>query len=160
MIKTQILDIITHIFLLPSNKYFLIPFIIIGLCTTKRSYIFKSLIILLLTLIINPLLKSYWQIPLAPHLGNGFAFPSGHMQAAVVFWGFLAWEIDKAGIYLCVLCGLVGMGFSLVHMGYHQYLDVFGAVIFGLTTLLGYGIILNSLKLSKSLFPAKVLNPK
>lgn len=132
------LDIIAKSFLIIANQYFIIPVIIVGYFTRWRSAFSKALFILLFTLIFNPFLKSLWQIPLAPHLGSGFAFPSGHLQATLVFWGWLTIEFKNVWFSLIILFLLMGQALAMVHLGFHNFVDLGGALLFGILTLIFY----------------------
>ena len=83
---------ITKIFLLFSHQEILIPLIVLGLIF-YRNYFLDPAILLLFTMVFSVLLKFIFAIPypaeLVQKLGkNGFSFPSGHMQAAAVFYGW------------------------------------------------------------------------
>lgn len=126
-----------------TQESFLIPFIIIGYFAFSKNIFRKALFILCFSMALNAYLKSLWQIPLSPALGKeGWAFPSGHMQAAVVFWGWLAWEFKQVWLTAFVLLLLAGIGVSLVHFGYHDSHDIFGAWGFGVLSLIAYGMLL------------------
>ncbi len=62
---------------------------------------------------------------------------------AVVLWGWLAWEFRSKALYAFVSILLTGIGFSLVYLGYHYPVDIAGAVVFGMVTLLIYGLVLS-----------------
>jgi len=136
------INIIAKAFLFTTNEFFIISVICIGYFSEKRPAFCRALFIFLLTLILNPYLKSLWQIPLAAHLGKeGYAFPSGHMQSAMVFWGWLAFEFFNIWFFSFAFFLLVGIGLSLIHFGYHSLTDIMGAVFFAVLTLvLYYGI--------------------
>ena len=42
-----------------------------------------------LSIIVNVALKGTFKVPLPPELHVGYAFPSGHMQFATVFYGWI-----------------------------------------------------------------------
>jgi len=126
-----------------THKSFLIPFIIIGYFTFSKEIFCKALFILLFSIMLNAYLKSLWQIPLSPALGKeGWSFPSGHMQTAFAFWGWIAWEFKQIWFMVLIIFLLVVIGFSLVHFGYHHCYDIFGAVGFGILSLIAYDALL------------------
>lgn len=131
-------DITAKLLLVPAHAVFLIPFITVGYFSRQRTHFRKAVFVLLFTLILNPALKTFYHIPLPSHLGEGFAFPSGHMQAAAVFWGCLAFEWNKKWLTVSILFLLTGIGFALIHLNYHNFLDVSSAVLFAMITLIIY----------------------
>lgn len=121
--------------------------IIIGfICFNERIY-GTTLLLVLFTMIYNYYLKSIWQLPLPPPL-EGWAFPSGHMHSAVVFWGWLAYQYRSVGFSLMALSFTALVGFGLVHHGYHYTKDVIGAVGFGALSLVIYALI-NQIRIIK-----------
>jgi hypothetical protein len=141
----DIFKIITDSILLLGSFYFMVPFAIIGFLYLNRKTFAYALFILLFTPSINAFLKMLWKMPLPPGVGiHTYAFPSGHFQATVVFFGFLAvyykqlsWRIG-IGIFL-LLCGL-----AIYIKGYHYPIDLFGALFFAALTLMLYCLFLNS----------------
>lgn len=124
------IDTLAQICLKFGHESFIVPIIIFGLLFHKRELYIKAGCFFCAIIIFNTLLKYLFKIPLMPHLGNGYAFPSGHMHAATVFYGYLLCKnqnyIMKA-VFICITCGI---GISLVHCNFHDYLDVIGAAIF------------------------------
>ena len=83
-----------------------------------------------------------FQVPLSPALHKvGFAFPSGHMQLATVLYGWLGLHIQNRSLQSLILVLLTGIGFGLVHFGYHTWFDVWGAVFFAGLILSFYQIL-------------------
>ena len=94
-------------------------------------------------MIFSAFLKSIFQIPLAEHLNKtGYAFPSSHMQTAIVFYGWLFIAHKNTLVRSLVSIILLGIGFALIQQKYHNLYDVLGAVLFGLLTLFVYTIVL------------------
>lgn len=108
---------------------------ILGYFSKYRSKIIRAILFLLLSFILNANLKCLFKIPLAPHVGKGFAFPSGHMQAACFFWGWLAYELNSKWLTGIIIFLLGGLGYWITFFGYHGYLDIAGAII---VTLLAF----------------------
>jgi hypothetical protein len=78
-----------------------------------------------------------------PHLfyhdgKEGFAFPSGHMQVAVVFYGWLFLIYEQTLIRALLLIVLSGIAFGLIQQGYHNFSDVIASVVFGIITIYGF----------------------
>lgn len=116
----------------------------------------RVLTVLLFTMMLSTYLKSLWQIPLNPNIARtGWAFPSGHMQGAVVFWGWLAWELKNRSLSYTVVVLLLAYASAVVHLGYHSWDDILGGVVFGGLTLPVYALIIKTLPNSKkTLLPA------
>lgn len=123
---------ILNFFLLLTKEYFLVPFILFNIHFNNRKAFLEALIILLFSLILNVYLKSLWQIPLAPHIqSDSFAFPSGHMQSAMVFWGYLTLYYRNTSLYFLVSIILIAIAVALVFFGWHEPIDVLGGIFFG-----------------------------
>lgn len=73
-------------------------------------------------------LKLTFTVPMFPHLGVGYAFPSGHMNLSIVFWVFMAHQYPRFDWLLMLWLPIAGS--AIVLMNYHTTLDVFGAVFF------------------------------
>jgi len=141
-------DFILRAFLLTTHEFFIVALITFGYLMSKsdvRPIFGRALMILTFTMVFNPWLKSLWQIPLLPSLGKvGWSFPSGHTQAAFALYGWLAWEFRQRWLYLTVLVLLGGIGWGLVHFGYHRPVDIPGGILFGLISFLAYYYVLQT----------------
>jgi undecaprenyl-diphosphatase len=144
--EASIIDILGRATLFTLHAPFLVPFLLIGYFSKKRMIFTRCIFILLFTLILNPYLKSIWKVPLMSHLGEGYAFPSGHMQVAIALWGWLAFEVRKLWLSILIILLLMGVGFSLVHFNYHNYSDVVGSAIFGILTLMVFYVLYDVFK--------------
>jgi len=142
------MNLLTIFFLSFSHAMFICPLIILGYIGVSRRIFTHAVCLLALSILLNIILKHTFQIPLSPTLGKeGFAFPSGHMQAVTVLYGWLALNIKYVWFRLSIIIILLGVGLSLVEAGYHNYYDVFGGLFFGMLLVLLYHVLL--LKLSK-----------
>lgn len=129
------LDILARFFLFFSNVYMIIPLLILGFVWGPREVFRQAIYILFFSMIVNMFLKSLFQVPLPAVLGKGFAFPSGHMQASATLYGFLfcqvtcyiACNVRKAQLGVCLTILLLGIGWGLVHFDYHNWVDVSAA---------------------------------
>jgi len=80
----------------------------------------------------NVALKEIFQHPRPFHLdpavglheAEGYGFPSGHAQSAVVLWGSLAAEVRKRWLWVLALMLMALIGFSRVFLGVHFPTDV------------------------------------
>jgi len=141
------LDNVCRFFLAFSHDTIIIPLIIIGYIWIDKKVFFHGICLLLTSMLLNLALKITFQVPLAPSLGKeGFAFPSGHMQSSIVLYGWLLKSINKLLIKVLIILLLIGIGVSLVHLGYHNYFDVFGAVFVGILLIFTYNWFLKSFK--------------
>jgi len=132
-------DIFFRFFLSFSHGIVIVPLIILGYLRCDQRVFFHGTCILLLSMVLNWALKVTFQVPLPVEFSEGgFAFPSGHMQAAFVFYGWLWKSFHNLSIRLGVPLVLIGIGVSLVHFGYHTYFDVWGGVGFGMLLLSVY----------------------
>lgn len=122
-------DNIASLFLFFTNEQFLIPFIIFGYLYIDRDIFYNATCLILIGTLFNTALKVTFQVPLAEILGkDGFAFPSGHMQAATAFFGWLALKSHAFKIRIFTIILLICIGLSLVHFQYHNYYDVLAAI--------------------------------
>jgi membrane-associated phospholipid phosphatase len=143
----EISSLLAKGFLVFSDAIIISPLLIIGFITRGGFFVRSQAregsviwgnasLLVLFTMIFNVFLKSLFLVPLNPALGiKGYAFPSGHMQVAVVFYGWLAMAYANRILQGIVVIILTGIGYGLVQQGYHNLLDVLGAVGFGMATL-------------------------
>lgn len=122
---------LANFFLNFSHDTVIIPFMIIGYIWLKKDMFFEAICLILLSMIINYALKVTFKIPLNPELKiDGYAFPSGHMQSAFVFYGWLAFRYKSAVLSILVGFLLFAIGWGLVYMGYHNIYDILGGIFF------------------------------
>jgi len=87
-------------------------------------------------MILNIILKNTFKVPLNPVLNiKGYAFPSGHMIAAVAFYGWFFTNIRHPLLRTVIVIILTGLGFTLIYNGYHYLIDIIGAIIFGIIVI-------------------------
>ena len=129
---------IAHFFSQLSNPATILCIIAFGFVAFERKIWGQALIIFLFTVLLNSLLKYCFHVPLMPHLGKGFAFPSGHMQASFAFYGWLIISYRNFLLRSLLSIILMGISFSLIYFHYHTLIDVLGAVGFGSLELIIY----------------------
>jgi hypothetical protein len=134
------LDMIADIGLRFAQPFVWVTVAVIGFCLINPKIFGKALLLVLFTMVYNTYLKSIWQVPLPAPL-EGWAFPSGHMHSALVFWGWIAIEYRKTWLSAIVILMMMSLGFGLIHAGHHYPNDVLGAVGFGALSLLIYGLL-------------------
>lgn len=130
LVRNQTKESIAKFFL--SFGHVFKVFLIIVICITygNRKLIGKATILLFFSMIYNTLLKQIFKVPLYPHLGEGYAFPSGHMHAFGLFYGYFFIHSKNPVFKVFTSIIIVGISISLVYMRYHHAFDVFGAVVF------------------------------
>ena len=104
--------------------------------------------------LINCLLKNIFQIPrpnfeihLIPVL-DPFGFPSGDVQVATVFLGYIFLRSTHWARFLIGPL-IVGIGFSRIYLGVHSFIDVVFALIIGILIVLLWDRYLENLILKK-----------
>lgn len=119
-------------FISHSYMYFIIlPIIYWGI---HKRIGFHFLYVLIFSMYINELLKSMFMIN-RPTLTDGqsdYSFPSGHVQAATTFWGFLIPIISRRWFTLLACLILLFVALERLHSGAHWPIDVIGAFVIGL----------------------------
>ncbi|MDR2766359.1 MAG: hypothetical protein LBB63_02760 [Holosporaceae bacterium] len=121
---------------------FILPFVLLGMIFHRRDLYAKATCFLFFVMIFNTLLKYMFKVQLLPHLGQGYAFPSGHMHAAVVFFGYIVCRSERKAVKVALVLLICCLGFSLVHQRFHDWFDVLGALTFAGAELLIYRYIL------------------
>lgn len=123
------LDGLYSFFLSFVHEPVLLPLIIIGYIWLDKRVFFHATSILLLGMLVNGALKYTFRIPLSPSIGKtGFAFPSGHMQTSVTFYGWLFNATNQRTIKAAILIVLFGIALGLIHFNYHDIVDVLGGI--------------------------------
>ncbi len=128
------LNQIANFFLLFSHDTVIIPLVIIGFIWINRNIFYHAICLILLSMLFSAALKVSFQ-KISPY---GFCFPSGHMQAAVVLYGWLAYKFENRFLRIGTLILLSGIGISLVYLNYHDCYDVLGGIFFAVIFLWGY----------------------
>lgn len=87
-------------------------------------------------MILNVALKGTFQYPLPMAVDHeGYAFPSGHMQMATIFYGWIAMHTRSYFLRLSIAILLIGIGFGLIYCHYHDIYDVLAGVCTGVICL-------------------------
>jgi len=136
-------------FLAFSHPTLIVPLLIIGFLLEKKGLIKNAhqsttiwqyaCLLILFSMVFNAFLKSLFLVPLNPAIGKeGFAFPSGHMQVSVAFYGWLFWAYLYRMLRGSILLVLTGVGYGLIQQGYHNFSDVIAAAAVGVLTVYGF----------------------
>lgn len=130
-----IISSVFSFFLLFTRDYIIFLLSIFGIIFVDRRLFLRTTILILFGLILNIYLKSLFQVPLKPHLGNDWwAFPSGHTQFAATFYGYLAYSYQDKLIKILCFGITVLVACALVYFNFHDWIDVIAA--FGVAALL------------------------
>ncbi|HBB53247.1 MAG TPA: hypothetical protein DCZ80_05050 [Legionellales bacterium] len=129
----DILNFSSQTFCFIGNIYFMF-FILFLLLMTQQFHAFQtSIIVGASSMLINANLKLLFQVPLMAHLGNGFAFPSGHLQIATVFYGSLcALHLLDKKVYGFLLTAIA---WAIFYQNYHAPLELLGGFISGMIVI-------------------------
>ena len=124
-----------------SHEIIIIPLVIFGYIWLNKKVFFNAICLILISMLLNFALKITFQVPLATAIGKeGFAFPSGHMQSSATLYGWLIIKYNNLTRILLTML-LIGIGFSLVYSGFHNYFDILGAILFASLLICLYIII-------------------
>lgn len=92
--------------------------------------------------IIKHLIRDFRPFWLDPTLGlyeeKSYGVPSGHAQAATVFYGFLALWLRRGWAWVVAILMILFMAISRVYLGVHDIEDVLTGIIIGILILIGY----------------------
>lgn len=125
------IPLLHKIALIPGQGMLLLPLAVIGMWIHKRRLWMSVVCMACVSMIVNMYLKSYFKVPLAPHLGEGYAYPSGHFQLAFVIWVWMMYKLRWIPLYILTPVCLALYGWGVVVNGYHSWEDVTAAVLAG-----------------------------
>jgi membrane-associated phospholipid phosphatase len=141
--RTDLLTIVFKAFSVLGYSGFLLLFVPIGYWIFSKRIFAHVGLWLLLSVLLNFYLKEMFQDPrpdlifqLDTDVGESYGFPSGHAQAAIVIWFWIAWEARKPWIWVLSSILVVGICFSRLYLGVHDVGDVLGGTGIGLISLL------------------------
>ena len=126
-------------FLFFSNDSLIIPILILGIIWLNKEIFYHAICLLLLSMIYSHALKVSFQISSPLY---GFVFPSGHMLASTVFYGWIAYQYKNIILSILTAALLIGVAISLVHANYHEYFHVVGGFFFAILLMIAYQYIL------------------
>lgn len=132
------LDQFFQSFTLINHPALLLLVLTIGMVWIDRNVFSRAIILFLFSMLLGTLLKILFQIPLKPHLGEGFALPSGHMFVNLSFWGYLAYAFRKRMIWSLLILFVPLYGYALVYLNFHDTIDIIAAIGLGILNILLY----------------------
>jgi len=124
---------------LGNEDFYIAVLPVIYWCVDKKFGI-RLAIVFLASVYINSLLKDIFATTrpdpadvrvLYGKSGGGYAFPSGHSQGSVTFWGVIAWEVKKAWFWALAVFLMIAVGISRLYLGVHWPIDVAGGWLIG-----------------------------
>jgi undecaprenyl-diphosphatase len=158
---SHVIDGVARCFLFFTDLEIVIPALLIGFIWINRNLFYQAACLSVFSILVNVALKVSFQVPLLPTVGHkGFAFPSGHMQFATVLYTWLVFyglkgsdrTTWKLSIKILTPCLLTGIGWALIHCGYHTLKDVIAAVFVGLCLVAGFQLAQNHPRISNPLY--------
>lgn len=124
------IDMLVQAGLLASNDMIMLSILLIGYIWVDAQHFARITVLLMIGLILNMVCKVTFQIPLNPALGKmGFAFPSSHMQSAVILYGGICQYLRAKWLLVGVLSILSIVAFAELYSGYHTPRDLLGGAV-------------------------------
>lgn len=129
-----------------GGAYFFLIILAIIWVVAPRRFSIHFTVLLLFAALVNTILKEIFMRPrpfvVHPELqlfaADGYSFPSGHSQIAVVFWGYIAYHVrDKRFTILCVTL-MFFIGTSRSYLGVHYPSDILCGWFIGFVCLAVY----------------------
>ena len=144
-LRTPFLNGFFELVTLAGYPVFLILFLSFGYFALGAKRFFHTAILLMATGLLNSWLKDIGQdarpdaaYALDGRVGDSYGWPSGHMQIAVVLWGYLAYSMRALWAYWAAGIIMALIGFSRLYLGVHDLGDVTAGFIFGALCLAAY----------------------
>ncbi|MDR1034575.1 MAG: phosphatase PAP2 family protein [Holosporales bacterium] len=116
--------------------------IVLGILFHYRKEDFEqSACFVCFVIIFNTLLKNLFKIPLFPNLGPGYAFPSGHMHVATIFYGYFFYRAQNytEKVIFATILGCIAS--AIVYCHFHDWYDIAGAIAFAFSEIAIYHIL-------------------
>ena len=129
-----------------GEVYFFLIFLSISWVVAPRRFSIHFTFLLLFAALVNTILKEIFMRPrpfvLHPELqlfaAEGYSFPSGHSQIAVVFWGYLAYYVRNKRFTILCLALMFFIGTSRSYLGVHYPSDILCGWFMGFVCLAVY----------------------
>lgn len=132
-----------------SNDYLLMLIAILFYIISKRSEHAHLIILLLFAMIYKSLLKEMLQIPAPITSPTKYGFPSGHINFAVVFFGWFMITYRTKFLYWFCPTVLALASLSTIYLGYHTYSDVILTPLLPICFLVLYYLFVRHFNLDK-----------
>ncbi len=144
-LRTPFFDVFFELITLAGYPLFLILFLCFGYFAFGSKRFFHTAMLLMAAGLANSWLKDFGQDPrpdalyaLDGRVGDSYGWPSGHMQIAIVLWGYLAYTMRQNWALWAAAIFIILQGFSRLYLGVHDIGDVTAGFIFGLLCLAAY----------------------
>ena len=130
----------------PTFVMLLLP---LGYWLWSKKAFTRIVVLVILSTILNALLKDYWENPrpdalfrLDAGVGDSFGMPSGHAQIALVLWFGIAFEIRRTWAWLTACLLVAGISFSRIYLGIHDLEDILAGLCIGAISVCLYRWVL------------------
>jgi undecaprenyl-diphosphatase len=137
------LDTFANILLCSGHVEVFLPTVVLGMIFYRQRLYGRMACSLFFAMVINTLLKRFFKVPLFPHLGVGYAFPSGHMHSTAMFFGYALYKANSVRMKMLMALIMLGEGFALIHLNFHDLPDVLAALGFATLEILCYHQIIS-----------------
>lgn len=146
-LRAEWLTPLMKIFTFLGDEEFFLLFLPLAYWLWRKQIMGRVGMVLLFTFVLNAIIKGIFQIPRPDEIehlvhADGWSFPSGHSQGAMVLWGWLAFELKEKKAYIVSAILILGVGLSRIYLGVHTPIDVLGGFSVGLITLFVYAWLL------------------
>ena len=131
-----------------SNDYLLMLSAVLFYIFSKRSEHAHLIILLLFAMVYKATLKELLKIPAPVTSPTKYGFPSGHINFAVVFFGWFMVTYKLKLLYWLCPVAFVLASWSTIYLGYHDIYDVVLTPIFPIYLLIIYNAYLKQMHLS------------
>ena len=128
-------------------------------CIDKKAGV-KTAYILLVCAYLNYWLKMSFRMDRPPSEYRiflkddiSYGFPSGHVQNAAAFWGWLGSKSQESWMHVLSLILISSIGLSRIYLGAHFFGDVLGGALFGTAFLVGAYMITPCLESRRGSIP-------
>jgi membrane-associated phospholipid phosphatase len=134
---------------LGTDVFFLLFVPVFYWCWSKRDGV-RLALVFLLSIYFNAALKGFFHAArpdsqlvrvLYSSSGNGYSFPSGHAQNAMVFWGWLGRRQPWRSHPLALAAMVLLISLSRIYLGLHFPIDIAGGWLLGASLLVGLVIV-------------------
>lgn len=132
-----------------SNDYLLMIIAILFYVLSKRSEHAHLIILLLFAMVYKSLLKEMLQIPAPTTSPTKYGFPSGHINFAVIFFGWFMIIYRTKFLYWFCPTVLALASLSTIYLGYHTYSDVILTPLLPICFLILYYLFMRHFNLDK-----------
>jgi hypothetical protein len=121
---SDLLQNVAKVALSAGHVRIIFPILVLTVIFHKRTPPVITACFSYFSMILNSVLKQYFKVPLFPHLGKGYSFPSGHMHLSCSFFGSVAMNYRNRVIrFVCfMLC--LGEGFALYICRFHAVPEI------------------------------------